>query len=85
MDILKVKRSHTQGGTKHITEREKEYEPNNLNIMLTTEQINRLRSIINIASRENKDENEMIVKKLRENRDMLVIFHKNIKNGLHFE
>lgn len=30
-------------------------------------------------------ENEMIVKKLRENRDMLVIFHKNIKNGLHFE
>ena len=24
MDILKVKRSHTQGGTKHITEREKE-------------------------------------------------------------
>ena len=30
--------------------------------MLTTEQINRLRSIINIASRENKDENEMIVK-----------------------
>jgi hypothetical protein len=28
---------------------------------------------------------EMIVKKLCENMDLLVIFHKNTKNGLHFE
>ena len=63
MDILKDKEIHTQGGIKHITEgRKKEYKLNNLNIMLTIEQINRLRNIINIASMENTDENKTIVK-----------------------
>lgn len=42
--------------------RKKEYKPNNSNIMLTIEQINRLRNIINIASVENTGENKTIVK-----------------------
>ena len=38
-----------------------------------------------IDENEKIDTNDNELKKLFENMDLLVIFHKNTKNGLHFE